>query len=565
LQVVASLVAQGLDVNVRNRGGDSPLDMAIKADQTAVAEFLIAHGATVNAKDNSGWSPLHFAASRNNRALVALLLSHHADVTARDVEGLPPQRRATSEDVLALFAYADSEVGSRLATAVDRAACEDVLHTGIWRRGGGVRDVNLADNPRDPSDDWQRLDNVDAHQTVRLQNRDYELGVGDGPTYLARKGADGVWGVVCEFAASESTQSPTYHVMSGLERLQASSSRDFVNLSQEAVRVAGLWGAQALWEASQRRDKPIPLAAESDENPLGDAIKAHRDDILRFYLEHGVDPNLKPLEHSRVDGLHSSPTPDDPLFTAVKSGTPDAVSMLLDHGANPDAMGDMIRQPVLAWAVREGRVALVETLLEHGADPNLPPSSYAVFQTLDDILRRDPLADAQVDAVHRLLLHGADPSPWIFVAFQHYTRAKGREDLLSLTLYSRKPVQAEWLQSAISSPGPQDTRVEAMLRDAIAIRDSGVCREGASPSESAICLPNTLKSADSAVDARFAHASKEQQRPWLAELDHKCDLHALSSLTRAGWQAYVLSNNARSQCVVGEMLQQRVGKSVTLN
>lgn len=506
---------------------------------------------------------------------MALLLSHHADVSARDDDGLPAQRRATSEDVLALFARVDPNVESRMPTAADKAACGEVIHTGAWNGGSGrSRDSGLTDAPRDPSDDWQRPDTVATHQTVRLQSRDYELGANDGPVYLARRGTDGVESIVCEFAASAATRPQTYHVMSGLERLQARAHQDFISLSQESVRVVGIWGAQALWEASQRRDNPVPLIMESDEYPLGDAIKAHRDDILRFYLEHGVDPNMKWTEHPRVNGLHSPPAPDDPLFTAVSHGAVDSVKLLLDHGASPDAVtGDFVHRSALGWAVRYGRIALVQTLLEHGADPNLSQTSYAVFDTLDAIFRQEPLADAQIDAVHQLLLHGADPSPWIFVAFQHYARAKGREDLLKLALTSRQPVQTQWIQTAIGSPGPKDARVEAMFIDAIAIRDAGGCRDGASAAELAICLPNTLRSADAAVDGRFANgashdsgspAVNEQQRQWLVQLDHKCNLHAPTSLTRAGWLSYVLSDQSRATCVLGEMLQQRVGKAVVL-
>ena len=564
LSVVASLVAKGVDVNAKNRLGNTPLHLAIDADQNAVAEFLIAHGADINSKGRLGRTPLHFAASRNNAALVALLLSRHADVSVRDDEGLPAERRATSEDVLAVFARVDPSVDSRLPGAADSAACAEVIRSAAWSGVGRSGRDEGAEVSHDPSDDWDRLNPGTARRPLHLQNHDYVLGLEDGPLYLARRGPDGVEGIVCEFAASPGTRPQTYHVMSGLERLQAGAQRNAISLSRESVRVVGLWGARALLEARRRRVDPDPLAAGPDENPLGDVIKAHRDDILRFYLEHGVDPNMRWTEPAGEAGVRRSVAPDEPLFTAVRYGTPDSIQLLLKHGANPDAMGEFRREPVLAWAVRYGLVATVQTLLEHGADPNLPASPYAMSETLDDIFRQDPLADAQADAIHRLLLHGADANPWLFGALFRYARAKERNDLLIQTQTSQHPVRSEWIQSAIATAGPKDARVEAMLIDAMAIRDVGACGPGKSPAELAICLPNTLKSADSSIDDRFAGAAKDRQAHWLAHLDTQCSLHVPASLTRAGWLSYVLSDQSRAKCVLGAMQTSQAARHLDL-
>jgi uncharacterized protein YecT (DUF1311 family) len=234
-------------------------------------------------------------------------------------------------------------------------------------------------------------------------------------------------------------------------------------------------------------------------------------------------------------------------------------------------MGDVIRQPALAWAVRHGRNTEAVSLLQHGADPNLPNSSYAVFETLDDILRQSPLADLQVDSIHQLLLHGADPNPWIFVAFQHYARSKGRNDLLNLALTSRQGVKSEWIRSAIESTGRGDARIEAIFQYAMAIRDARECPNNAPPNELAICLPNSLRNADDAIDARLSEVAADkgpgsraeaQQRQWVAELDRKCGLRVSSSSTRAGWLSYALSDQTRALCVLNEAHQRRTGMGV---
>jgi hypothetical protein len=353
--------------------------------------------------------------------------------------------------------------------ATDAAACREVAR----RAASGtlaqvVVDGEPTDAPHEPGEDWEYFGDASERKLLRIAGNNYVLGTSVDPIYVSRVEADGVESAICEFADGR--------VLTQIEALQARSARENVSLSLEALKLPGLKGARALLEASDRTDHPLPLANDSDGNVLGDAIGAHRDDVLSFYLNRGVDPNLKWSQHTLVDGVHSTPTHDAPLFTAVRYGTPESLRLLLEHHADPNAGGgDSFHDTALSWAVSQGVVSVTRALLGAGANPNLPPGSYAVMRTVDEILRDGPAADNQLTAIHMALAHGADPKPWIFDAFQKAARQKARDDLLGRALEAPgSDVKTEWIRDLLSSPGSLDPRIEALLKDAAMFRDSAV-------------------------------------------------------------------------------------------
>ena len=70
------LIANGAEVNAKNKAGSMPLHNAAWNNAAPVAELLIANGAAVNAKTKNGQTPLDLAIREKNTAMQSLLRQH---------------------------------------------------------------------------------------------------------------------------------------------------------------------------------------------------------------------------------------------------------------------------------------------------------------------------------------------------------------------------------------------------------------------------------------------------------------------------------------------------------
>jgi uncharacterized protein len=108
--------AKGIQIDVRNHAGETPLMMAALKAEVDAANALVAHGAAVQ-KD--GWSPLHYAATGGSAAIVRLLLAKGAVLEARSPNGSTPLMMAAR--------YGNEEaVDALLASGADRSLKNDL-------------------------------------------------------------------------------------------------------------------------------------------------------------------------------------------------------------------------------------------------------------------------------------------------------------------------------------------------------------------------------------------------------------------------------------------------------
>jgi ankyrin repeat protein len=108
--------AKGIQIDIRNHAGETPLMMAALKAEVDAATALVAHGAAVK-KD--GWSPLHYAATGGSAAIIRLLLSKGAALEARSPNGTTPLMMA------ARYGNEDA-VDALLAAGADRTARNDL-------------------------------------------------------------------------------------------------------------------------------------------------------------------------------------------------------------------------------------------------------------------------------------------------------------------------------------------------------------------------------------------------------------------------------------------------------
>ncbi len=80
LTEVQAALAAGVEVDVRDSQGRTPLLIATLSDRTDVARVLIANGADVNAKDRLGDTPFLYAGVEGRNTILKMMLRSGADV-----------------------------------------------------------------------------------------------------------------------------------------------------------------------------------------------------------------------------------------------------------------------------------------------------------------------------------------------------------------------------------------------------------------------------------------------------------------------------------------------------
>jgi hypothetical protein len=88
IPALATLLAQGVDINTRNDKGETALRVACMNNDVPTARFLLDEGADVNMSDAEGKSPLSRAAGEGFNGLLKLLLAAPGiDVDAQKLDG----------------------------------------------------------------------------------------------------------------------------------------------------------------------------------------------------------------------------------------------------------------------------------------------------------------------------------------------------------------------------------------------------------------------------------------------------------------------------------------------
>jgi ankyrin repeat protein len=87
IDIVKRLIAEGADVNTRNKKGYTALIFAASQNYIDVVKFLVDKGADVNAKNKKGRTALMGTAFRGYTKMAGILLLHGADINARDNNG----------------------------------------------------------------------------------------------------------------------------------------------------------------------------------------------------------------------------------------------------------------------------------------------------------------------------------------------------------------------------------------------------------------------------------------------------------------------------------------------
>ena len=142
IEAVKHHLDAGVDVNVKDEGGETPLHHAALKGHKEIAEVLITNGADLNAKDLLDDStPLHWAAQFDQKEIVELLIAEGAAVNAKNMDGETPLHKAVPKEIVKLLIFNGADVNAKSKfghTAIYLANLRNETETaGLLRKHGG--------------------------------------------------------------------------------------------------------------------------------------------------------------------------------------------------------------------------------------------------------------------------------------------------------------------------------------------------------------------------------------------------------------------------------------------
>lgn len=196
-ELVARLLAKGVDANAMFKGGMNALRRAARSGNTDIAKLLIEGGAEVNAASENGWTSLHTAAQSGHHDVVKLLTDTGANVNAVDQDGRTPTHTAIAHGHVAV---ADLLIRSGADVNVGDVNGQTALHTAVCNRDhdtvellvAGGADVKAYDsNGQTALHMAAQMDNVDLAGMLISAGAAVDVRDFDGYTPLAFAEEDG--------------------------------------------------------------------------------------------------------------------------------------------------------------------------------------------------------------------------------------------------------------------------------------------------------------------------------------------------------------------------------------
>jgi ankyrin repeat protein len=384
---VPALIALGLDPNVPDSDGETPLHLAVAARSIEALSALLAAGARVDAKNFAEETPLALALRMPQPELSAALV----EALRRAGAASAPDARVSSE----LFEEAaDAVVDGDLERLRELLAAHPGLVTARSRRAHrstllhyvGANGVE-AERQRSPSNAGRMAelllergaapDALDANTSTTL-----DLAVTSGFTEKAGVIDDIVGALVRGGAKVDGVAGDGGPLTGAIHHGRVSAPRALVSAGARigSVSTAAAVGRLDLVKefvtsrSNRRADKDMEQAL------IHAALYGHLE-IVEFLLERGVDPAVK--DHQAFTALH----------WAAGGGFVDVVRLLVSRGAPLEAK-NIYGGTVLdftGWAAKNGtgdvdHLPVVELLLAAGADVEAAfPSGNA---RVDEVLSR---------------------------------------------------------------------------------------------------------------------------------------------------------------------------------
>ncbi|KAG9397269.1 Ankyrin repeats (3 copies) [Carpediemonas membranifera] len=356
--IVRALVKAKADCSVVRANGASPLLIAAMYGNVDLTRLLInANKSMVDVPDGNDVSPLTLAATFGHNKCVGLLVEGGADVNGkrRSSDAWTPLIAAALKDhaeivKLLVRAKADLSLADEAGQTALMAACINGHLDSIKALVEAGADISAVDNNDDPV-------LILAVQRKQSAVVSYLLEEGCSPNACRADGCTAL------YIAAQSGCSEIVKLL--LDRGADTTIPDADGkLPSEIAKANGHKKCAALLDRTRQTERAETslVAAAADGNQA----------IVRDLLGSGADPN-RPNDQGRT-----------PLIAAAIGSHSDVVELLLSRGATIDLGGSDGRTSLME-ACLHGRTSVVEVLIERGADRELadPSGSTALHHAVE--------------------------------------------------------------------------------------------------------------------------------------------------------------------------------------
>jgi excisionase family DNA binding protein len=342
--LVESLFDEGFSVDDRLLHDWTPLHVAAKAEQLALATWLISKGAEVNAETPLWQTPLDLV---QNKQMVALLRKHGGK---RGVE-LSLHAAVFHGDMPSAKKHLESGSNPNLIRNGQLAICVALRRRRFAEAKFLLRKhVSVTDAERDGETALHAAlrSNADLEMLKQIVALGADVNGGDAQYGTPVKIAAGRWMRPRQMRYEENKKALEFLIAHGAKLPTEEEGEDSlvqIALSEDNPKLAH-------WLIDQGVRATIHQAAEA-----GHALQ------VQEHLRRGVDVDTPGTWAHRT-----------PLFLAVTSGHLDIAELLLHSGADPNIAG-YGGDTALHQAVEAEATDLVRLLMAHGADPDTKNTS----------------------------------------------------------------------------------------------------------------------------------------------------------------------------------------------
>ena len=365
IETVRGLLAEGLDVNVRQPDGATALHWAANRDDLGMTQMLLDAGAVVDAANDYGVTALSLAALNGGGLIIDTLLEAGADPHLPLPTGETPLMTASYVGsvgavarLLEAGANIDASEDAQGQTALMWALSEEHLPVVRLLIDGGANIHARTVSGFTPLMFAVRQGNREATDILLNHGAQLNDAAEDGVTVL----------MVAVMRGHASLAE--YLLMRGADP------------NVDTAGYTALHWAAGVWESSMSHD--YPTTTDREWRYLG-GVPDGKLELIRALIEHGADVNVPLTENPPRYGINLFNSlrlkGTTPFFLAALSADVEVMRLLLSSGADPHATNEQMTTPLMA-AAGLGRVpgdslitddasrAAVELCLKLGNDIN---------------------------------------------------------------------------------------------------------------------------------------------------------------------------------------------------